>query len=144
MILKTIDASYIIAYPSSAICRFKKNHTKTRLVEGAKEGYMVVLERGGRIVGTGTLMGNKITRVYVAVAEQGRGFGKKIMKALEQHARDSGLESVFLNSSIVAKGFYKHVGYTVEAQKSVEMDDGEQLEYFHMVKSLEANPAKSS
>ena len=141
LILKTTDVSYAKTYPPSAIDHFKEHHTDEKILGDAKEGYMVVLECDGRIVGTGTLIDGKITRVYVKPADQGYGLGSRIMNLLEQHARGEGLESVFIYSSVVAKRFYESLGYCIEARKSAEMEDGGQLEYFEMVKYLRDNLA---
>lgn len=143
-LFKTIDVSYTKVYSPSAIQHFKDHHTTEEILHDAKEGYLVVLESDDGIIGTGTLLGNKVTRVYVKPEDRRCGFGKRIMNVLEQHARHNGLRTVLLYSSVVAKPFYESLGYRIEAQKSVQMEDGEHLEYFHMVKCLKENPGDSS
>ncbi len=144
LISKTFEASNAIVYPPSVIRHFKKHHASAEILRDAKQGYMVVLEYNGTIVGTGTLISGKITRVYVKPASQGCGLGRRIMNLLEQHAIDEGLESVFVYSHVAAKKFYESLGYRIKAEKSAEMEDGEQLEYFEMVKYLRDNPGDLS
>lgn len=50
------------------------------------QGRVRVLKDGDRIVGTGTLVENRITRVFVAPAEQDKGIGTRIMDALKKEA----------------------------------------------------------
>ena len=144
LIFRTIDASYAKSYGPSAIEHFKDHHTDEEILDDARRGHLVVLEVDEIILGTGTLVDGKITRVYVAPEDQGRGFGRQIMNLLDQHAKSQGLDSILLYSSVVAKPFYESLGYRIEAQKSVQMEDGEHLEYFHMVKCLKENPGDSS
>ena len=128
LILETIDISYTNVYPPSAMEHFREHHTFEEILADATAGYTVVLILDGRIVGTGTLVGGKVTRVYVAPTHQRRGLGKKIMADLERQARTSGHGRVRLYSSIPARPFYDSLGYRLEAEKAAEMADGEHLE----------------
>ncbi len=140
LILRTIDISLANVYPPSAIRHFKAHHADEEILADAQEGYTVVLERDGIIIGTGTLVGKKVTRAYVAPELQGQGLGKRIMSLLEERAEADGLENLFLYSSVTAKRFYESLGYGIEAEKSDEMEDGKHLEYLEMIKHLKGVP----
>jgi len=50
----------------------------------------------------------------VATEAQGRGIGRQLLAALEQHAAAQGAAFIRLNSNVVrtgAHGFYQHLGY---------------------------------
>ena len=136
LLLETMHVSYAGIYAPSAIRHFTRHHEPKNILTDAQEGLAVVLERDGQIVGTGALVGDKITRVYVRPDLQRRGLGKRIMAGLEEHARAEGRRSVFLNASIPARRFYEAAGYRLVAAKTATMDDGERLDYFEMDKDL--------
>ena len=140
LLMKTADISFQGVYAPSAIRHCKEHHTREQILTDAQEGYTVVLENDGRIIGTGTLVDDKIGRVYVNPPDQGRGLGKRIMDLLEQRARTDSCEQLFLHSTVVAKRFYESLGYHIEAEKSAEMEDAQHLKYFDMVKHLKDSP----
>ena len=140
LLMKTADISFQGVYAPSAIRHCKEHNAREQILADAREGYTVVLESDGRIIGTGTLVDDKIARVYVNPPDQGCGLGKRIMDLLEQRARADSREQLFLHSTIVAKRFYESLGYHIEAEKSSEMEDGQPLKYFDMVKHLKDGP----
>jgi putative acetyltransferase len=141
LVLATLDASFTGVYAPSAIAHFKRHHKVAEILADAAGGCTVVLERDGKIVATGTLTGSgKITRVYVRADLQGHGLGKRIMAHLERQARAAGRVSVFLNASLVARGFYESLGYRLREAKSHTLEDGARLDYFEMDKPLTDTP----
>src|SRR4030042_904846 len=79
LIQNTIDVCYPSHYNREAIKFFKDYHNSEKILNGAKEGHTIVLERNNRIIGTGTVIDNHIMRVFVDPAFQKNGFGKLIM-----------------------------------------------------------------
>ena len=55
---KTIDVCYAGIYCAEAVQFFKDWHHSDKILKNAKEGYTIILEQDGRIVGTGTVVGN--------------------------------------------------------------------------------------
>lgn len=49
--------------------------------------------------------------VAVETTCQNRGYGKNIMQAVEQHAKQQGVDVIFLNARENALDFYLHLGY---------------------------------
>lgn len=78
---------------------------------------VVIAEREGRLVGTAALVvepGSEtgcVRMVCVSHGVQGRGVGRAVMLAVEQHARELGLASIWLHSRCTAEGFYRGLGW---------------------------------
>jgi len=132
----TIDSSYTGVYPPNAVRFFKQFHSTDRILEEAKDGNMVVLEREGNIVGTGAIIGNRVFRVFVAPRFHRKGYGKIIMNSLEAKARSNGLSEIILDVSLPSIGFYKSLGYDLFEEASIDVGDGESLDYFRARKAL--------
>ncbi len=136
LIHRTIDASYAGVYPPLAIAHFHEHHADYTIVAEAESGHIVVVERDGRMVATGTLVGDEVSRVYVEPERQGQGIGTAIMEALEARAREEGLTDVVLYASVVAKPFYDRLGYVVSEEGERDCGQGQMLRWYRMAKRL--------
>ncbi len=80
------------------------------------EATHVVLEDGGRLVGTARIFdtGSEavVGRVAVEADRRGQGLGVLVMTAAERWAGDQGLPAVELHSQQSVVGFYERLGYT--------------------------------
>lgn len=80
------------------------------------EATHVVLEDGGRLVGTARIFdtGSEavVGRVAVEADRRGQGLGVLVMTAAERWAGDQGLPAVELHSQASVVGFYERLGYT--------------------------------
>lgn len=74
---------------------------------------VLVAEREGELAGFGELdiPEGEIARCYVDPAHTGAGVGRAIYDALEQRARAAGLDSLYVESSRNAAGFYERMGF---------------------------------
>ena len=111
LICRTIDACYTGAYPPAAVAYFKEYHSLDTITTEAEQGGTVVLQSGDRIVGVGALVGTTVKRVFVDPERQHQGLGRRIMAHLESLARDRGVTTVELDTSLVSKRFYDSLGY---------------------------------
>jgi GNAT superfamily N-acetyltransferase len=136
LVRRTIDLSYAGIYPPLAIAHFHEHHTDEEITSNAEQGYTVVAERNGRIVATGTLVGDDVRRVYVEQAWQGRGLGRAIMEELEGRAAEQGAEEVQVYASLPAKPFYEQLGYVVVEEGARDCGEGQTLRWFHMSKRI--------
>jgi N-acetylglutamate synthase-like GNAT family acetyltransferase len=136
MVDKTIDICYTGIYCTEAVKFFKQWHHSDKILKNAKEGYTIILEQGGRIVGTGTVVGNEIARVFVGPPFQKSGFGKLIMLKLEEKALSQGINIVKLDASLPSKKFYDLLGYVTLEETFLEVENGKKLHYYKMEKSL--------
>ena len=123
LVYQTIDCCYPDFYCQEAVKFFKQWHHDGKILKDATEGYTIILEQGGRIIGTGTIVGNEIVRVFVESAFQKRGFGKLIMHKLEEKALSS-------------KKFYDLLGYVTLEETFLDLENNKRLDYYKMQKSL--------
>ncbi|WP_227132585.1 GNAT family N-acetyltransferase [Halorubellus salinus] len=62
----------------------------------------------------------EVAAVYVSPTYAGEGVGSMLLSQLEARARDDGLESLSVASSLNAVGFYEHHDYAVTGSTSFE------------------------
>ena len=136
LIDETIDVCYSDVYPKEAIKFFKEHHCQEDILKSAKEGHTIVLERDGRIIGTGTIIDDHVRRVFVTPEYQKCGYGKVIMQKLEEKALSAGISIVTLCASIPSKEFYDSLGYVTLEETFLEVENGKKLDYYKMQKSL--------
>ncbi|MFO8011766.1 MAG: GNAT family N-acetyltransferase [Phycisphaerae bacterium] len=141
LVARTIETSYAGVYGPTAVDHFHEHHTRDEIRRAAEEGCTVLLEQDGRLLATGTLVGDHVDRVYVAPEHQGRGLGRRVMAALEKEARRAGVRAIRLAASIPARVFYLRLGYRLVSEECHDFPDGDRLPWFRMVKDLGADEA---
>lgn len=87
-------------------------------------------------MGTGTLLGKEISRVFVAPEFQWRGIGRLIMSCLERRAAENGANVVYLTSTAVSKAFYESLGYLVIEGEVFSSERSLAVGYFRMKRTL--------
>jgi len=129
----TISGIYPLYYPSGVVQFFLEYHTPDRILADIEAGRVYLLKADAAVVGTGTIRGNEILRVFVLPEFQGRGYGSFIMKHLE--------EMIFrthriakLDSSLPAFGMYLKRGYKPRAWRKIVTSGGQVLCYHEMEK----------
>ncbi|MCU0724077.1 MAG: GNAT family N-acetyltransferase [Planctomycetes bacterium] len=132
----TIDACYAGVYPPNAVRRFKELHTEAQIAEDARAGITLVAEADGQTVGTGTVVGDHVKRVFVDPTMQGRGVGRAIMARLEEEARRGGVPEIRLEVSIPSRKFYETLGYADFTDSSWDVGDGQRLLFWTAGKGL--------
>jgi putative acetyltransferase len=135
LIHHVVDISYKDVYPAGALKLYKEFHCRENILTDAENGYCVIAEISGRIVGTGTLLDDGIRRVYIDPSYQNNGIGKQIYKALEQRALQKGLSRLGLGASVIAREFWESVGFIFEEEMDIPAGK-EQLKFYMMSKSL--------
>jgi len=139
MIHETIDACYSGVYPERAVEFFKTFHSEERILERSQKGEILILERDNTIVATGAIVGNEVLGVFVRPLEQGSGYGKAIMNALESRAKTKELTQITLAVSLTSKKFYEALGYEIVRDSSVDVGEGQHLNYWEARKSIAPN-----
>ncbi len=144
MIQETIEKSYGHVYPPRAIRFFKNFHRELKIAERTRTGCVLILEKNGAILATGSLVGNEILGVFVAPEAQGRGYGRAIMNELESNARSKGIFEIHLSISLPSRRFYESMGYEVLEKESADVGEGQRLEFWPARKKLDetASPGK--
>jgi putative acetyltransferase len=136
LIHATIQYSYAGVYPPRAVWHFEEFHSVDRIRERQAAGAVLVAEQDGRIVATGAIVGADISGVFVHPQLQNRGIGGQVMDRLELDAELAGRDSVRLDVSLPSKGFYESRGYRLLESCSIDVGEGERLDYWTAEKWL--------
>lgn len=133
MVQATIDSSYCKVYPPEAIDYFKEYHSIGDILNDAVHGFTMVAESNGEILGTGTLLGANIRRVYVNHLHQREGIGKLIVVNLEKRAKGLYLD---LAASLISLPFWESCGYQIQSEAFIPVRNDKQLRYYKMAKKI--------
>lgn len=136
LIQNTIKTSYAGIYPPEAIDFFVHHHSRENILKDFSRGYIIVAEKAGKIIGTGTLVGNGVRRVFVNPDYQGKGTGVLIAGELERRAKTQGLTQLILDSSLRSVKFWESQGFAKIKEVALPVDNGKNLIYIEMVKDL--------
>ena len=98
-------------YPESVIERVEQSFGPDAVREfiGKRRAFVAVTM--GRIVGTASLDGGWVRTVFVEPSVQGKGVGRLLMDRVERAAREAGLQTVNVPSSVTAEPFYAQLGF---------------------------------
>ena len=99
---------------------------------------MIIDEPNGKAVAVGRLQFNTIEEAqirYMAVSDdyQGKGYGRKMVKALENIAREKGTRHIILQARENALKFYKKNGYKIIEKSYLLFDE---IQHWLMEKEL--------
>ena len=112
-------------------------HSLPHIEKDITEGRVWFVLQDGKIVGTGTIDGNTITRVYVLPECQGAGAGSAMMEHLEQEIFKT-YDTVEIESSLPAVRFYYRRHYAPFEHMEHQAPNGKILPYDIMRKSRTA------
>lgn len=128
LIHMTIKDIYTRYYSDEAVEFFLELHSKENIARDISTGkvYTVSLERD--VVGTGTLDGDHIKRVFVLPRFQGQGIGTLIMDFLEAEILKSH-GAAWLESSLPAGRFYHDRGYISKGYEEYTLENDKVLAY---------------
>ncbi len=136
LINRTIDVCYKGYYCNEVMEYFDMYNWDGNILKVARDGYIVVVEKQGKIIGTGSVVGDVISRVFVDPGQQRQGLGKMIMSELERQAATNGVKVARLRALANARKFYESLGYVTVDKGLVKVDNGGCLEYYQMEKKL--------
>jgi predicted N-acetyltransferase YhbS len=102
-----------------------------------QERVCFVAEENGEVVGTGALEADELVTFFVAPQRQGGGIGSALLGAVEDAAREGGLQRLRVGSSLAGAPFYRRHGY----EPTGEILEGTAGAHLAMVK--EVKPAAS-
>lgn len=136
LVHRTIETSYGDVYPPLAIAFFKQFHSRAEYESRMRDGLVLVAERDGQIVGTGSMVRGKIFAVFVDPDAQGTGTGRELMERLEGSARERGIERTELDVSLPSRQFYERLGYTMDEDRERDLGDGQTLRFWSASKQL--------
>ncbi|MFA6436292.1 MAG: GNAT family N-acetyltransferase [Candidatus Gracilibacteria bacterium] len=90
-----------------------KKYTPQYLEKEYKKHYVLVYEKGNKILGVGLLImeDSEIRGLYIDPIHQGEGIGGRIVEELEKEAKRQKMQKVCVKSYFVPEHFYEKMGY---------------------------------
>ena len=108
---ETVRAVYPHYYPAGAVDFFLRHHRTEAIRTDIREGRVYLcIGAEGETVGTVTVWGKEICRLFVLPQYQGRGYGSALLDFAEAEIAKEFDEAV-LDASMPAKPLYKKRGY---------------------------------
>ena len=131
---QTIAAIYPRYYPAGAVAFFQTHHSRERIRQDIEEGRVYLAMDGDTPVGTVTLQGNEIGRLFVKPEHQGKGAGRLLMRFAEE-TLFACHDAIVLHASLPAKRIYRKNGYREVAYHIIETENGDFLCFDEMRKA---------
>ncbi len=131
----TIATIYPHYYPQGVVDFFLHHHSKSNILADIQAGLVWFIEEDGQPIGTVTIKGNSINRLFVLPDHQGRGYGRQLMDFAEQKIGER-FDTVHIDSSLPAKEMYLKRGYRETKTCRIQADNGDILVYDEMEKKL--------
>ncbi len=122
----TIKAVYSKYYPSGAVQFFCDHHSDEKILEDIKANRVYLIENEENEVGTVTICGNEINRLFVLTKYQHMGYGRALMDFAEKMISKE-TDTVVLDASLPAKKIYLLRGYKETAYNIIKTDNGDYL-----------------
>ena len=117
-----IRAIYPYFYPQAAVDWFAEHHSCEHILADITAGRVRLLEANGMPVGTGTIDGNRLLRVFVAPEHQQKGYGTRLLAQLEKVVGRVHPTAI-LDSSLPAGRFYQNRGYRTRSHEFFDIED---------------------
>lgn len=130
----TIKDVYTKYYSDKAVEFFLELHSEENIANDISAGKVYVVSLKQDVIGTGTLDGDHIKRVFVLPRFQGQGIGTLIMDFLEAEIRKS-YGAAWLESSLPAGKFYHDRGYIVKGYENYPLENDKVLAYVTMCRN---------
>ena len=132
----TISEVYPHYYPRGAVNFFLKHHSEANIIHDIEQNQVFLCQdAAGNVVGTVTVSGNEIRRLFVLPAFQGKGYGTEMLDYAEKTISGQAPEIV-LAASFPAKGMYLKRGYEAVSYHMLPTDNQDFLCYDVMKKRV--------
>lgn len=132
----TINVIYPRYYPSGAVDFFLQHHTDERIIDDIKAGKVYILQLDNdEYVGTVTVDGNEIKRLFVLPEYQHNGYGRALMDHAEIVIAQE-YHEIVLDASLPAKNIYRKRGYVETQYHTIIAENGDFLCYDEMRKEV--------
>lgn len=129
----TIKAIYPRYYPAGAVQFFLDLHQEQNIRKAMEkeEIYFAVIQ--GTLVGTGSIRGNEICRLFILPEYQGKGYGSRLMDMLEDRVFRK-YPAIHIDASFPAESMYLKRGYRIKTYEKIKTESGDYLCYHTMEK----------
>jgi N-acetylglutamate synthase-like GNAT family acetyltransferase len=111
VILRALRETNAKDYTDEIIARIGQSFGPDAVRQLIEKRTVFVASIGSRVVGTAGLDGSVVRTVFVAPDVQANGIGKLLMAAIERTARERGIASLTVSSSVTAETFYARLGF---------------------------------
>lgn len=108
---ETVVKSNSKDYSKKAIDCLYNEYTPKKLLKDSKRVDIFMASEKTKLLGTISLAGDRITRMFVLPKVQGKKIGSKLIKYVEQFAKKKGKTALRVRSSLTAYSFYQKLGY---------------------------------
>ena len=122
----TITSVYPHYYPAGAVEFFCRHHSDDKIKADIDAGCVYLLEDEGRIVGTVTVSGNHINRLFVLPECQHKGYGRALIDFAEEKISEQ-YKTIELDASFPAKPIYLKRGYKDVGYDIIDTPNGDKL-----------------
>lgn len=132
----TVQSVYPYYYLPEAVNFFLQHHNEENIKKDILENRVsVIIENEERIIGTGTMDGRYIGRVYVLPEYHGKGYGKALMETLESKIAKN-FSTSYLDASLPSYDFYLRMGYQPTEYHKFKVENDRIMCYYVMEKNL--------
>lgn len=134
--IQTINSIYPHYYPQGAVDFFCNHHNDKNILSDIESGRVyIIFDDDNRALGTITIKGCEICRLFVLPQYQGKGYGSKLISFAEQKIAQS-YTRIILHASLPAKEIYLKRGYVISECHSIKTESGDYLCFDAMIKEL--------
>lgn len=132
LINKSIDNILDKSYTKEQIAIWKKINTPSTIQANLSERIIFCGFENDKLVGTIGLKANEIVGLYISYSKTNKGIGGKLLRYVEDYAKEIGLKELKITSIPSAESFYLRKGYKVKKQvitdvEGVKFDEKELL-----------------
>lgn len=131
----TISEIYSHYYAEGVVDFFLQHHSRENILSDIENGIVWLLEEDECMVGTVTVKGNAVNRLFVLPEYQSRGYGSRLMDFAEAKIAEE-FSYVHIDSSLAAKEMYLKRGYKEKKTCRIQADNGDILIYDEMEKRI--------
>lgn len=132
----TIREQYPHYYPAGAVAMFLEGHSAARIARDVEKGVVyLACDAAGKAVGTITIDGNHLTRLYVLPDEQRHGYGRAMLDFAEALVAEH-YDTAVLETTPVGRYIYRKRGYVETDYHLMWAENGDLLTYDDMEKVL--------
>lgn len=132
----TISEIYCHHYAEGVVGFFLGHHSREHILSDIENEIVWLLEEGGNAVGTVTIKGNAVNRLFVLPEWQSHGYGSQLMDFAEDKIAER-FTYVHIDSSLAAKEMYLRRGYKEKKTCRILADNGDILIYDEMEKRVD-------
>lgn len=132
----TILEIYSHYYAEGVVQFFLEHHSRENVLSDIEDGIVWLMEEEDGMIGTVTVKGNAVNRLFVLPEYQSHGYGSQLMDFAERKIAER-FTHVSIDSSLAAKEMYLKRGYRQKRTCRIPAGNGDILIYDEMEKRVD-------